>query len=107
MSIVMRQVCVLHTTYDCLLQVEDASVWDHWVESAFNEIDTDASGSLDSSELRDFLCKDGSCLSPEAVEDAVRGLAGSSEGMNLDTFRSLLAARADHDDLHVFADRRS
>ena len=34
-------------------QVEDAAVWDEWVESAFNEIDTDASGSLDSSELRE------------------------------------------------------
>ena len=82
-------------------------MWDQWVDSAFNEIDTDSSGSLDSGELRVFLCKDGSCFSPEAVEDAVRGLTGSGDGMSLETFRSLLAARADHDDLHVFDDRRN
>ncbi len=135
----------VHHRHWLLLQVEEAGVWDEWVESAFNEIDTDASGSLDSTELREcgppqrmcqplpecvlqpcscsrahmsltprlvrcarrFLCKDGSCLTPQAVEDAVRGLTASSEGMDIAAFKQLLSARAAHDDLHVFAHRGS
>ena len=54
---------------------------------------------------RRFLCKDGSCLTPQAVEDAVRGLTAASEGMDMAAFKQLLSARAAHDDLHVFADR--
>jgi len=49
------------------LQVEEAGVWDEWVESAFNEIDTDASGSLDSSELRECGLPQGSPGKPVVV----------------------------------------
>ena len=56
---------------------------------------------------RRFLCKDGSCLTPQAVEDAVRGLTATSEGMDIAAFKKLLSARAAHDDLHVFAHRGS
>ena len=47
--------------------MQQASEWDQWVETAFNNIDTDQSGSLDAQELRDFLCDpDGACMTPAA-----------------------------------------
>lgn len=89
-----------------LLQVAEAEKWDQWVEDAFNTIDGDNSGSLDASELREFLFY-GTTMSPQAMEEVLASIFDNGDGplLSLSAFRELLTGEAASEDLSVFACR--
>jgi hypothetical protein len=55
----------------CVLQIEKCREWDDWIEKAFAAMDKSGSGRLSRDDLAAYLCKDGMCLSEQALRQAL------------------------------------
>lgn len=52
-------------------QIEKYREWDEWIEKAFAAMDKSGSGRLSREDLAAYLCKDGMCLSEDALRQAL------------------------------------
>jgi Ca2+-binding EF-hand superfamily protein len=53
------------------LQIEKCREWDQWIENAFAAMDKSGRGRLSRDDLAAYLCKDGMCLSEQALRQAL------------------------------------
>jgi Ca2+-binding EF-hand superfamily protein len=54
-----------------MLQIEKCREWDQWIEKAFAAMDKSGTGRLSRDDLAAYLCKDGMCLSAQALRQAL------------------------------------
>lgn len=63
--------CIWANICCCVLQIEKCREWDDWIEKAFAAMDKSGSGRLSRDDLAAYLCKDGMCLSEQALRQAL------------------------------------